>query len=605
MFLKNKLLLNFFSLICFITLFVSCFLPTGTKSKICEGDTSSFVENLGSKTQITLNNVKGKQLFYVCFNNSSLETVDYKDTRHLLSAEGVVENKNIGAYFSQSQNQNIYANIKHFIPPKNFSVKITATSRAVTKSESRKYTEEACLWEIGKKKEFYCDNNMQLSSYEKKEVILAAKGKKNEKTICLVWVDSSLYSSAADVFGEQINQSIAENIATKFAEHYAHEKAIFGDECEYLFDKQGYRYGDTMDYYSPTGNLINIVIYDIGNDYESSENDTANLNENESGIVGYFYSKDYFERNNTVSDGRDFSNEGKFFYIDAAWCNYSGINKKCLYDGVKINGKNIASDAVISTLFHEFQHMINFAQKNVNNNIMSETWYNEMLSMLAEDMMSEQLELSENDKVWNERLPVFNQFYWSTGIDEWVENMEISSYAMAYTFGAWLSREYGGPKFVQSMSGNNKTGIDSIIKAINDVAGKKISPSQLYKNFIQAVVFHDDFAQSNNLYTLNKDSKNEFSAFGYTSLMKPISLFDDDKKFFYPISTKKLSQVFVKGPLILSKENGYSLRPHGFVIYNIGKANSNSVVLNFTKQKKSNEEVMIFIQDDFSNFVDY
>lgn len=70
-------------------------------------------------------------------------------------------------------------------------------------------------------------------------------------------------------------------------------------------------------------------------------------------------------------------------------------------------------------------------------------------------------------------------------------------------------------------------------------------------------------------------------------------------------SRKKSPQIFVKGPLILSKENGYSLRPHGFVIYNIGKASSDSVVLNFSKQKSSNEEVMIFIQDDFSNLVGY
>lgn len=604
MLFKNKFFASFSSLICFVTLFISCIIPSTTNKNSESGD-YSFIENLGSKTQITLNNVKGKQLFYVCFNNSDSETIEYKNTRYLFNAEGVVENRKIGALYSQSQNQNVHANIKHFVSPENFSAKINTNSRAATKSESKNYTEEASLWEIGKKKEFYCDNNIQLSSYEKKEVILAAKGQKNGKTICLVWVDSSLYNLESDVFGEKINQSIAENIATKFAEHYAHEKAIFGDECEYLFDKNGYSYNETMDYNSPTGNLINIVIYDIGNDYESSGTDTSNLNENESGIVGYFYSKDYFEQNNIAKDGRAFSNEGKFFYIDAAWCNYSGINEKCLYDGVKIDGKNVVSDVVISTLFHEFQHMINFAQKNINNELVVETWYNEMLSMLAEDMMTEQLKLSENDKVWNERLPVFNQFYWSTGIDEWVDEREIYSYAMAYTFGAWLSREYGGPKFVKSMSSNNKTGIESIRKAIKDVTGKEISSSQLYKNFIQAVVFHDDFAKSNNLYSLNKEPGNEISAFGYTSSMNSISLFDDDEKFFYPISTKKSPQIFVKGPLILSKENGYSLRPHGFVIYNIGKASSDSVVLNFSKQKSSNEEVMIFIQDDFSNLVGY
>lgn len=84
--------------------------------------------------------------------------------------------------------------------------------------------------------------------------------------------------------------------------------------------------------------------------------------------------------------------------------------------------------------------------------------------------------------------------------------------------------------------------------------------------------------------------------------MKAHSLFDDDYK--YAIPTKNSDSTYVKGPLILS--NGYTvdLRPHGFIIHNIGIATSDTVTLTFSQQQSSNEQVMIYIQDDYSNIVE-
>lgn len=613
--LRNSILI--FGIFAFSIFFTNCdllysILLNGTSEdfEADDGDTT-YVKNLGSQTTITLENVKGKQLYYVNFNKGSSSilsdgTISKSSTRYLTNTTGVSSNSKIASYAkSENSSRNLNANIKHFIPLKTFSANIKKHSfRAATTSTN--YTEKAKAFEIGKTKTFYCDTDVDLNTYASKTVTLAAKGKNSSgEVICLVWIDSTLYDEDGIGSGETINKSMAKDIASKFALHYAHERSIFGEEFEYLIDSNDYALSSTMDYYSSTGNLINIVIYDIGNDYKKSRDDTSNSNSKECSVAGYFYAKDYYQQDDSSSSVIKYSNEGKFFYVDAAFCNYSGVNSDsttALYDGV--NNGNSVSDTIISTLFHEFQHMINFAQKNVNG-VDVETWYNEMLSMLAEDMMAEQLGLTDREAPWGARFPLFNQAYYHSGIDEYRDNSSgysVYSYSTAYTFGAWLAREYGGPKFVSLISKNQKSGMDSIRSAIEELTGESLSSRQLFKRFIQSVVFYDDFAKTNNLYTLNKDAENDITTDYFTSTMKAHSLFEDDYK--YEISTKSLDSTYVKGPLVLS--NGYTvdLRPHGFIIHNIGIATSDTVTLTFSQQQSSNEQVMIYIQDDYSNIVE-
>ncbi len=614
--LKNSILI--FGIFVFSIFFTNCDLLYSIindsinnigDSEIDDEDTT-YVKNLGSQTTITLENVKGKQLYYVNFNKGSSSSfsdgiISKNLTRYLTNTIGVSSNSNIASYAkSENSSLNLNANIKHFIPSQTFSANIRkSSSRAATTSTN--YTKKAKDFEIGKTTKFYCDKDVNLNSYELKNVTLAAKGKNSSgKIICLVWVDSDLYDEDGTGSGETINQSMAKDIASKFALHYAHERSIFGEEIEYLIDSNGYKLPSTMDYYSPTGNLVNIVIYDIGNDYTKSRHDTSNSKskDDECGVAGYFYAKDFYQQNDVSSNAIKYSNEGKFFYVDAAFCNYSGLNSKgVLYDGV--NNGNSVSDTIISTLFHEFQHMIDFAQKNVNG-VEVETWYNEMLSMLAEDMMAEQLNLTDREAPWGARFPLFNQAYYCSGIDEYRDNSSsdsVYSYSMAYTFGAWLAREYGGPKLVSLISKNQKSGMDSIKSAIEELTGESLSSRQIFKRFIQSVVFYDDFAEKNNLYTLNKDAKNDITTDGFKSTMKAHSIFEDDYK--HAISTQSSESTYVKGPLILSNSYTIDLRPHGFIIHNIGIATSDTVTLTFSQQQSLNEQVMIYIQDDYTNIV--
>ena len=76
----------------------------------------------------------------------------------------------------------------------------------------------------------------------------------------------------------------------------------------------------TLDVIVPAShNKVNIVIYDIGGDANSSSG---------GGVVGYFYAKDYFPNGTDIQKltGKgypqseqvlNYSNEGKYFYVDA------------------------------------------------------------------------------------------------------------------------------------------------------------------------------------------------------------------------------------------------------------------------------------------------
>ena len=164
-----------------------------------------------------------------------------------------------------------------------------------------------------------------------------------------------------------------------------------------------------MNKVSDTGTMINIVIYDIGNDFAKATSGT---------IVGYFNSKDYY-----APGIANYSNSGKYLYLDSYFTS-------CI------------PAMTYSTLAHEFQHMINWNMKHIQKGLKASTWYNEMLSMLFEDMMQKSLGIKDSYTPKN-RLATFENYYRYSGL-EYNNSATLVSYASVYAFGAWLVREFGG-----------------------------------------------------------------------------------------------------------------------------------------------------------------
>lgn len=504
----------------------------------------------------------------------------------------------------EAQNQ---SGIKHFVPPLQFD----SAKQPVVAARAARYDfgddEDNFDFDnptIGESyRSIYVDNSSDMTSYAKTKVTLRAVGTYNNETVCLLWVDDNCFTTGTAKNGV-INASVAKNLASTFAAHYEHERYVFGNESDKLvtgYSSTTKKYTtEDMSTNSTTKKVVNIVVYDIG----TSDN----------GIVGYFYAKDYWAdkdaSGNAISYGdvRDYSNVGKYFYVDAKFCNLSGIgmdssgNATYLYNG----NSGEPSDTVVSTLVHEFQHMIDYNQKEMLNGLMSAnnnavpTWYNEMLSMLAEDMMQKELGTSDSEAPRGARLPTFNGYYYASGITDYLDgDNAVLSYSTAYAFGAWVARTFGGPELVSMMSQNSSAGIDSVLAAIKEKTGESYTIDQLMKKYVQACVYRSSYAYAHNLPTFKVDAGTTITAFNQTSEMTAIDLFSSDYK--YAITDSDGNKAYYVGPLLANYTAQAEVRPHGFVLYGVGTASNDTVTLAFTPSTSSSNQLVIYVQDKFSN----
>lgn len=519
-----------------------------------------------------------------------------------------------------------FAKIKHFVPPvsnkklfeqaksSNTSSRLASLSRSanspVTISDFKVGTSTKDIW-IDNSTASDKDNDLDKQDkppYIKANATLRAIGydggytdadydKPQDATpICLVWVPNDFWD-ASNSKGDKINSKVAHSIAQKFSKYYSLEREIFGEESDYLITSSGYLDTTSMKYNSSTGNFVNIVVYDIDHDYNPLSNTS---------VVGYFYSKDYFEKA-SYSKGSvfNYTNEGKYFYLDSAFCNYVSEGN--------YSGTGDVSGTAITTLFHEFQHMINFNNKDLKY-LSSSTWYNEMLSMLAEDVLASELGFENSeDAVWNTRMPAYNQRYYDSALDEYRSgDYAVISYSTAYALGSYVARNYGGLKLIEEISKNDYADFDSIIKAIETVSGKQVSALKVYKEVIAASVFRDGEKKSSTIYSFAKDNnlpsfyKEESATYLGTTLRLPkISIFSDDYSYEYDGKSSK----YYSGPLIMASglASSKGLRGHCFNIHYAGSVvQDGNVTLNFRSSSgtvDSNEQVIVFVQDAFSNKV--
>lgn len=549
---------------------------------------SDYIKILGyNENSITLQNVYGKEIFYVNYNPSS-NTIPIEYQRYLVDSNNLsLLNSSIVPYdFSDTYSRSVNSKksetevIKKFHPEEDYLDLLKGAIDTESSRNSARYSYEKS-YSLGDEREIYLDNDVDLTTCIKKDVVLRGIGKLGGDEVCYVWVANDNYTNY-DSSEDKVNSDLAQEVADIFVKYYEVLTNVLGDEFDSIITSRGY-IGDPLSSASETGEKINIVIYDIGDDYN---------NYKVNGVAGYFWSKDYFEKSSSYSydSALKYTNVGKYFYIDSAFCNYNSA----IGD---YSGTGSVNETVILTLFHEFQHMINFSNKVIKNNLESPIWYNEMLSMLTEDMIQEELNISKYNDVMKTRLPLFNGSYFTSGIDKYLEGDDAAySYSSIYAFGAFLARNYGGPSFIQSMSKNKSVGWNSIISAIKSNTGEEVTRLQLFEEFIAACSVHSDFAEYAGIKRFYLDSTNNITFNSVTLLNDSIDLWDE----LYSYQVSETSPVY-KGPLILSKDVSCDLPPHTFVIHSAGKAISDTVTLDFSKRKSSKEKIMIIIQDSYSN----
>ncbi len=467
-----------------------------------------------------------------------------------------------------------YTSATGFVPQMNFNAFVPLTASSLSLGTATKTTmidrsaDQLKLVANKTTKSIYVDNDANITSFAKKDSTLRAIGK-----YCNIWVIDDYYTSGK-ASGTKVNTAICTAFADKFDSIYGKVREYFGDESDeiYYYYANGEFSTEKMSRLSDTGmydsshNKVNIVIYDIGGDANAS---------NGGGIVGYFYAKDYFPNGTDIQKltGKgypvaeqvlNYSNEGKYFYVDS---------KYAVKD----------TSMVYSTLAHEFQHMVHWNQKSMKQELESGTGFNEMLSMLCEDLLQSYLKLDDDDSP-KARLPLFEKCYPDVGLEyrDSSSYLTLLSYADNYAFGAWLARNFGGASLVKELSTNAY--VDA--KSIEAATGKSIE--YLLKWYTVSCVDKNSDRLSPG-YSFNK-SAGELSAINLWTLSSSL-----DSTY---AETKSSGYYKFNGPATFGYNAKYNLRPYGMTLNYVGKTTDSNVSLNFgSTAVSSNERVYIVVSD--------
>ena len=395
------------------------------------------------------------------------------------------------------------------------------------------------------------------SAYSEKASTLKATG-----TNCNVWVVDENYSDLDD-------ESDIATIASKFDEIYPRVTNVFGTECDSILN---YAYNEITKLFdssivdmadcdgNDTGTKINIVLCDLPSGYD-----------------GYFASKDYFYYDTQLdTSGGNLTADEKARYIAL---NASNVGK---YFYVDIESVNKSLENSLLTLAHEFQHMINFNMKTVQNSATFGTFYDEMCSMACEDMMADYLEADDSVTPRN-RLSTFNQNFYTIGTGEWIDTdslQERYSYASAYAFGAWLARQYGGAKLFKAILSNSHSDMDAMTEAVKSVAGEDYTDEQILERYVQALVFTtSDFTHP----TMNQAAK------------QTLTYGSGDSAYSYPMTAINLWN-YGGGPSYLKPADTTAVRPYGFTLHKVGTASADSVTLKLSASPSGSTKYYVLVQ---------
>jgi len=511
--------------------------------------------------------VKGKTL-YLIKTNPFQTTIYASQTPYITQTSGIelTKKETSNDYYAEEPSYATSTKATHAVLPM-----IKASSVALEKHSNRvidkaiikdSQVEQIKAVEGETEKEIYIDSDSNISSYKSARAILRAIGEN-----CYVWVIDGFYYSDStgshnftgdyakysytSTSDEQLTQEQVKAFANKFDEIYPLLQDVFGKESDEINYYSDGWIKKPMSYLSDTGTKVNIVLYDIGADHSSDDS---------SGVLGYFYSRDYYPNGKHINElGYDYSgsysalkysNEGKYFYIDA----YSA-----------------AADPIsaYSTIAHEAQHMISYGVKTLEKGIATTTAHEEMMSMLCEDIFQTYLNVV-NDESPEARLPFFEGCYRYAGLEYRNEssNYAVLSYATNYAFASWLIRNFGGVDLIREMARNDYEGISCIVSAVNRVNSASYTINDLITMYAKACVL-----QSYS-YTHNKevyDSKYPLRAIDLWKLGDELSINDEYvKQGYYSYTGCKLYDYNAK----------YDLRPYGMLLVKVGKIVSDEATIN-------------------------
>ncbi len=453
------------------------------------------------------------------------------------------------------------AGIQHFSDPLNYRDLLHTTSTGSAKSRSAydfsaseqgggsvSYPEEKLFW-------INTNLDADFSSEVWTEITCT---KKAETDHCVVYVDTEfLGQNTTDHEDGKVTVSDLESLATEFDNLYGFMTGIFGSEYS----------TDTSTLYPnliANKEKITILVHDINCDLQTTQT-------TKSGIAGMFWQKDLIKDEYTQRS-KVRSNNDEMFYIDCFFLDY---NIKETY----------------STLAHEFQHMLLCVNKEFPTHLYSSNWYNEMLSMVAEDLLIKHFETTFGvydeesnpdgfnryyDSSWN-RIPMLNQYYYASGVTDWMDGNDVLlSYASAYGFGAWLARNFGGVELIKKIVSNTFVDESSITKALSDMGYAENFATVFLK---YAMSFTQPYATT---YTMNREAgSSSYTPLYAHNMWNWVMKLSDGTDYSGPVSVD-------------IQNSSYRYRPWSFVVTDLGNTDSYSTAtIELTPSYSSDEKVFL------------
>ncbi len=244
-------------------------------------------------------------------------------------------------------------------------------------------------------------------------------------------------------------------------------------------------------------------------------------------LAGYFSSVDLYPRKNNSNSYR-ISNEAKIFYIKYG----------------------MADTTTFGTLAHEFQHMINYYQKNKSLNynaemIREDTWLNEALSKYSEEVCG--YSILDGDKNTASLMKLSMENNNDLSLTEWPDPT-INNYGQVYMFMHFFAqpgRYNSEPSVITRglVSGNG-----SVLTGVNNVAAVTNEPfRETIAKWALSLCLNNYSSKSPTaygIYNINLTGKyNGVTLPGYTieSVSSPISLsgmpYENSVRFFRKAST--------------------------------------------------------------------
>ena len=401
-------------------------------------------------------------------------------------------------------------------------------------------------YSIGSKRNFWVERNLSLNNsggnWVNRQATLMASGEYGN-----IWVADS--NTPSGTSNNRISTERVEELCRRFDLIYPLATNLLG-----------YEYGG-----GPGGNggmdgdkKIQILVYDF---YEPGYVPTG------ISYAGFFSPTDFYTQDEIDRWGwGDKTNLAEIFYVNARTAIYS-------------------PDYIYSLLIHEFQHMINFNRKYVEQKVNANSWYNEMLSMMAEDVIAPLIGIGRNNNnhPTQVRIPKFLDSYYQSGITEWVGS--DNNYEKAYAFGAYLMRNYGGPELLMRILDNQRVNIDSLTLAIKGFS----VDMDFYKalaRYGEAMIFSGS--------SMPEDTVNGIGVVSFDKTVTSTINGQEYTAYGFDIWQTRRSGTNERGPLVLNIEP-VSMRPHSVVIQSIDEWQNKTGNFSITLERPSNQNVVVYL----------